>query len=101
MDAGRKDVTHQKWHPERCASDERRDAGRKDMTRQNGSKTLIYRDNLTARSHKTDPSVAREIIDKNNVVALAPLGSKGSGTPYIRMDQIKRTLRNRLTSRIG
>jgi hypothetical protein len=65
-----------------------------------GGKTLIYRENLAARSHKIDPSVTREVIDKKNIVALAPLGSKGSGGPYIRMNQIKRTVRYRLTSRL-
>jgi hypothetical protein len=70
------------------------------LSMDHGSKTLIYRENLAARSHKINPSVAREVIDKKNIVAVAPLGSKRSRTPYIRMDQIKRTLRYRRTSRI-
>jgi hypothetical protein len=65
-----------------------------------GSKTLIYQENLATRSHKINPSVAREVIDKKNIVAVAPLGSKRSRTPYIGMDQIKRMLRYRRTSRI-
>jgi hypothetical protein len=57
-----------------------------------GSKSLIYRENLATRSHEVNPGIAREIIDKNNIVAMAPLQTEGSRTPYIRMDQIKRTL---------
>jgi hypothetical protein len=66
-----------------------------------GSKTLIYRENLTMRSHEVKPGIAREIIDKYNIVVMAPLRSEGSRTPYIRMYQIKRMLRHGDTSRIG
>jgi hypothetical protein len=66
-----------------------------------GSKSLIYRENLAARSHEVKPGIAREIIDKYNIVAMAPLRSEGSRTPYIRVYQIKRTLRHGGTSRIG
>jgi hypothetical protein len=66
-----------------------------------GSKSLIYRENLTMRGHEVKPGIAREIIDKYNIVAMAPLRSEGSWTPYIRMYQIKRTLRHGGTSRIG
>jgi hypothetical protein len=66
-----------------------------------GSKSLIYRENLATRSHEVKPGIAREIIDKKNIVAMAPLRTEGSRTPYIRMYQIKRTLRHGGTSRIG
>jgi hypothetical protein len=66
-----------------------------------GSKSLIDRENLATRSHKVKLGIAREIIDKYNIVAMAPLRSEGSRTPYIRMYQIKRTLRHEGTSRIG
>jgi hypothetical protein len=66
-----------------------------------GSKSLIYRENLAMRSHEVKPGVAREIIDKYNIVAMAPLLSEAGRTPYIRMYQIKRTLRHGGTSRIG
>jgi hypothetical protein len=66
-----------------------------------GSKSLIYRENLAMRSHEVKPGIAREIIDKYNMVAMSPLRSEGSRTPYIRMYQIKWTLRHRSTSRIG
>jgi hypothetical protein len=66
-----------------------------------GSKSLIYRENLATRSHEVNPGIAREIIHKYNIVAMAPLQSKGSRTPYIRMYQNKRTLRHGGTSRIG
>jgi hypothetical protein len=66
-----------------------------------GSKSLVYRENLATRSHEVKPGIAREIIDKYNIVAMASLRSEGSRTPYIRMYQIKRTLRHGGTSRIG
>jgi hypothetical protein len=66
-----------------------------------GSKSLIYGENLAMGSHEVKPGIAREIIDKYNIVAMAPLRSEGSQTPYIKMYQIKRTLRHRSTSRIG
>jgi hypothetical protein len=66
-----------------------------------GSKLLIYRENLATRSHKVKPGIAREIIDKYNIVAMAPIRSEGSRIPYIKMYQIKRTLRHEGTSRIG
>jgi hypothetical protein len=66
-----------------------------------GSKLLIHRENLATRSHEVKPGIAREIIDKYNIVAMAPLRSEGSWTPYIRMYQIKRMLRYGGTSRIG
>jgi hypothetical protein len=66
-----------------------------------GSKSLIYGENLATRSHEVKPDIAREIIDKYNIVAMAPLRSEGSRAPYIRMYQIKRMLRHRSTSRIG
>ena len=48
-----------------------------------GSKSLVYRENLAARVHKVEPSVAREIINKKNIVAMTTFRSKGSRTPYI------------------
>jgi hypothetical protein len=57
-----------------------------------GSKSLIYRENLATRSHEVNSCIAREIINKYNIVAMAPLRSEGRRTPYIRMYQIKRTL---------
>jgi hypothetical protein len=66
-----------------------------------GSKSLVYRENLAMRSHEVKPGIAREIIDKYNIIAMTPLRTKGSRTPYIRMDQIKRMLRHGGTSRIG
>jgi hypothetical protein len=66
-----------------------------------GRKSLIDRENLAMRSYEVNPGIARVIIDKNNIVAMATLQSKGSQTPYIRMYQIKRTLRHGGTSRIG
>jgi hypothetical protein len=59
-----------------------------------GSKSLIYRENLATRSHEVKPGIVREIIDKYNIVEMAPLQSEGSQTPYIRMYQIKRMLRH-------
>jgi hypothetical protein len=56
-----------------------------------GSKALIYRENLATRSHEVKLGIAREIIDKKNIVVMAPLRTEGSRTPYIRMYQIKRT----------
>jgi hypothetical protein len=47
-----------------------------------GSKSLIYRENLATRSHEVIPGIARDIIDKYNIVAMAPLRSEGSQTPY-------------------
>jgi hypothetical protein len=79
----------------------------KDMNRcgelgvDHGCKSLIDRENLATRSHKVNPNIAREIINKNNIVAMAPIQTKRSRTPYIRMYQIKRTLRYGGTSRIG
>jgi hypothetical protein len=52
-----------------------------------GSKLLIYRENLATRSHEINPSIAREVIDKYNILAMAPFQSEGSQTPYIKMDQ--------------
>jgi hypothetical protein len=57
-----------------------------------GSKSLIYGENLATISHEVKPGIAREIIDKYIIVAMAPLRSEGSRTPYIRMYQIKRML---------
>jgi hypothetical protein len=57
-----------------------------------GSKSLIYKENIAMRSHEVKPGIAREIIDKKNIIAMAPLRTEGSRTPYIRMYQIKRTL---------
>jgi hypothetical protein len=48
-------------------------------------KWLIDRENLAMRSHEVNPSIAREIIDKNNILAMAPFRTKRSRTPYIRM----------------
>jgi hypothetical protein len=66
-----------------------------------GSKSLIDRENLATRIHEVNPGIARVIIDKNNIVAMAPLRTKGSWTAYIRMYQIKRMLQHGGTSRIG
>jgi hypothetical protein len=66
-----------------------------------GSKSLIYRENLATISHEINPSIAREVIDKYNTIVVAPFRSEGSRTLYIRMDQIKRMLKYRGTSRIG
>jgi hypothetical protein len=38
-----------------------------------GSKSLIYGENLAMRSHEVKPGIASEIIDKYNIVAMAPL----------------------------
>jgi hypothetical protein len=57
-----------------------------------GSKSLIYRENLATRSHEVNPGIVREIIDKKNIVAMAPLRTEESGTPYIKMYLIKRML---------
>jgi hypothetical protein len=76
--------------------------GRGELGVNHGSESLIYRENLATRSHKIKPSIAREIIDKKNIIAMAPFEPKGAGrTPYIRMYQIKGTLRHRGSSRIG
>jgi hypothetical protein len=48
-----------------------------------GRKSLIDRENLTTRSHEVNPGIAREIIDKNNIVAIGPLRTKGRRAPYI------------------
>jgi hypothetical protein len=52
-----------------------------------GDKLLIYRENLAMRSHEINPSIAREVIDKYNILVMAPFRSEGSRTPYIKMDQ--------------
>jgi hypothetical protein len=57
-----------------------------------GSKSLIYTHKLATRSHEVNPGIAREIIDKYNIVAIAPLRSEGSRTPYVRMYQIRRSV---------
>ena len=51
--------------------------------------------------HKVNPGITRIVIDKNNIIPVSALGNKRRGTPYIRMNQIKRTLRPRLTRLIG
>jgi hypothetical protein len=48
-----------------------------------GRKSLIDRENLATRSHEVKLGIAREIIDKNNLVTMAPLRTEGSRTPYI------------------
>jgi hypothetical protein len=47
-----------------------------------GSRSLIYRENLAMRSHEVKPGIAREIIDKKYIVAMAPFELKGAG-PHI------------------
>jgi hypothetical protein len=37
-----------------------------------GSKPLIDRKNLTARMHKVESSVLREVVNKYQIVAMAP-----------------------------
>jgi hypothetical protein len=49
------------------------------LSMDHGSKTLIYRENLAARCHKVEPSVAREVINKYNIVMMAPFEVKGDG----------------------
>ena len=46
---------------------------------------------------KVNPSIARIVINKNNIIPVSALANKRHGTPYIRVNQIKRTLRPRLT----
>jgi hypothetical protein len=65
-----------------------------------GSKFLIDRQDLTMRRHEIYPSVARKIIYKDNIVAMTPFRHKGSRTPNIGVNKIKRTLGHRLTVRI-
>jgi hypothetical protein len=43
-----------------------------------GSKSLIYRENLAMTSHEVKPGIAREIIDKYNIVAMPPFEVKGA-----------------------
>jgi hypothetical protein len=43
-----------------------------------GSKSLIYRENLATRSHEVKPGIAKEIIDKYNIVAMPPFKVKGA-----------------------
>jgi hypothetical protein len=59
-----------------------------------GGKALVYRENLATICNKVEPSVAREIINKNNIVVMARLRSEGNQTPYIKIDKIKRTLKH-------
>ena len=47
--------------------------------------------------HKVNPSKTRIVINKKNIIPVSALGNKRCGTPYIRVNQIKRTLRPRLT----
>jgi hypothetical protein len=65
-----------------------------------GSKSLINRQDLTTRRHEIYPSVTREIIYKENIVAMSSFRRERSWTPNIRVNKIKRTLGHRLTARI-
>ena len=47
--------------------------------------------------HKVNPSKARIVINKHNIIPVSTLGDKRRRTPYIRVNQIKMTLRHRLT----
>ena len=65
------------------------------------SKLLVDRQKLTTRRHKIDPSKPRIIINKYDIIGATPFETKGSTAPYIRVNEIKRTLRHRITRRIG
>jgi hypothetical protein len=56
------------------------------LSTNHGHKTLINRKHLTARAHKKQPGVPGKVINKQNIVSMAPFGSKGSRTPNIRMN---------------
>ena len=60
--------------------------GRGKLGVNHGSKTFIYRKNLAMRFHEVEPSVAREIINKQNIVAMTTFRIKGSRTLDIRMN---------------
>src|SRR3954454_21954078 len=64
--------------------------GRGKLSMDHGRKTLIYRENLAARSHKINLGVEGEVIDKDNIVVIGPLRREGSRSPYIRMNQVRR-----------
>jgi hypothetical protein len=60
--------------------------GRGKLGVNHGSKSLVYGENLTARFHQIKPSIAREVINKKNIVAMTTFRIEGSRTPYIRMN---------------
>ena len=62
-----------------------------------GRKSYINVKKLRSRMHEVNPGETRVVINKNNIISVTALGNKRCGTPYIGMNQIKRTLRPRLT----
>ena len=62
------------------------------LSENHSSKLMVDRQKLTTRRHKIDPSKPRIIINKYDIVMVAPFRSKGSTPPYIRVNEIKRTL---------
>jgi len=60
--------------------------GRGKLGVNHGSKSLVYGENLTARFHQIEPSIAREVINKKNIVAMTTFRIEGSRTPYIRVN---------------
>ena len=55
-----------------------------------GNKRLINVEKLTVMMHKINPCILRIIIHKQNIITVAALRNKGSRTPYIRVNDLKR-----------
>src|SRR6266508_1568453 len=63
-------------------------------------KRLIGHEHLSSRVQEVHPGEARKIINKDHIIAMSPFRNKRSRTPYIRVNQIKRSNRHSLASRI-
>jgi len=63
-------------------------------------KRLIGREHLSSRIQEVHPGEARKIINKDHIIAMSPFRNKRSRAPYIRVNQIKRSNRHSLASRI-
>ena len=66
-----------------------------------GNKRLVNAENLTVIMHKINPCIPRIIIHKQNIITIVALRNKRGRTPYIRVNNLKRNTRSKLTRRIG